>query len=237
MQLSLTMKPCFATLGYKKSEVTPMKEMHKEEKLESLIRQHMPFIIRTVSSVTGRYVSVEDDDAFSIALSAFAEAVERFDGERGNFLSYAALVIRSRLNTYLEKERRYQEQVVSLETMEESGGAIADRREENVELQEEIRLYQEELAKFGLTLEDMAEQSPKHRDTRIRGVRAAQQASENPQIVEETYRKRKLPIRMVAECCGFSEKIVKTSKVFILGTMLVFVKQLTGLIGWLRDVR
>lgn len=237
MQLSLTMKPCFVTLGYKKSGVTPMEETHKEEKLETLVQQHMPFIIRTVSSVTGRYVSIENDDAFSIALSAFAEAVERFDGERGNFLSFAALVIRSRLNTYLEKEHRYQEQIVSLEALEETGGELADRREETLALREEIQQYQAELAKFGLTLEDMADQSPKHRDTRSRGVYAAQQASEDKQIVAETYRKRKLPIRMVAKCSGLSEKIVKTSKAFILGTMLVFVKQLTGLISWIRDTR
>lgn len=44
------------------------------DNLNRLIEHHMAFLIRTVSHFTGRYVSVENDDEFSIALSAFAEA-------------------------------------------------------------------------------------------------------------------------------------------------------------------
>lgn len=209
----------------------------EREKLDALIEQHIPFIIRTVSSVTGRYVSVEQDDAYSIGLSAFAEALERFDGERGEFLPFAGLVIRSRITTYLKQESSRQKPLVSLDAMEESGQVPEAPRRENRELAEEILLYRAELKKFGLSLEDMVEHSPRHRDTRQRAVDAAQKAGEDADTVNVTYAKKKLPIRQVSRLSGLSEKAVKTSKVFILGTMVVFVKKLSGLISWIRGTR
>ncbi len=207
------------------------------EHLEELVECHMAFLIRTTSSVTGRYVSVEQDDAFSVALSAFAEAVERFDTGRGSFLSYAGLVIRSRLLTYLETERRRQSVEVSLDAMEENGQTLCAPQAERNELQEEIRQYQEELRKFQLTLEDLAQHAPKHRDTRETAVDIAQRSSEDEDIVSQTYRKRKLPVRAVSRRCAVSEKVVKTSKTFILGTLLVFVRKLPGLSAWIRGTR
>ena len=69
------------------------------EHLNELLERHKAFIIRIVSRMTGRYVYVEHDDEFSIALAAFAEAVERYEREKGDFLSFAKLVIQSRLKT------------------------------------------------------------------------------------------------------------------------------------------
>lgn len=207
------------------------------EHLEELIEQHMPFIIRTISSMTGNYVSVQQDEEFSVALSAFAEAVERFDGERGTFLSYAGLVIRSRLKTHLEQERHRQREELSLKAMEESGTVLMDSRTEGNNLREEILIYREELQKFGLSLEDLVDHSPKHRDTRHRAVEAARTASEDKKIVARTYEKKKLPIRAVAVLCNLSEKIIKTSKIFILGTMVVFVNKLSGMIEWIQETR
>ncbi len=207
------------------------------EHLDELIKQHMPFIIRTVSKVTGRYVQIEHDDEFSIALSAFAEAVDRFDGERGNFLGYAGLVIRSRLATYHEQEARHGRNQVSLEEMQENGLDVPDTHHGNPALRDEILEYQEELKKFGLSMEDLARNAPKHRDTRTRAVEAAERASRDEEIVAQTYRKKKLPIRPVAALCQVSEKVIRSSKVFILGTMLVFVCRFTGLTGWIQETR
>ena len=90
------------------------------ENLEKLYRSYHAFLIRTVSNVTGRYVAIEHDDAFSIALIAFAEAVEKFDPERGAFPSFAGMVIRSRLLNWKEQEAR-KNQTLSLEALQEAG--------------------------------------------------------------------------------------------------------------------
>ncbi len=205
-------------------------------RLEELVKQYLPFLIRTVSAVTGRYVRVENDDSFSIALSAFAEAVEKYDPRRGTFTAFAGLVIRSRVQTYLAQEMR-REQTVSLEELEESGQEPQAAGSDQSALREEIDLYKEELLKFGLTLETLADHAPSHRDTRRRAVTVAEQASQDEEIVQKTYQAGKLPVRAVARLAEVSEKIVKTSKVFILGVMLVFVRKLPGMMAWIRETR
>ncbi len=207
------------------------------EHLDALVEQHLPFLIRTVSKATGRYVQIEHDDEFSIALSAFAEAVERFDGERGKFLSYAGLVIRSRLATYHEREARQHRQQLSLEQLQETGQDVPEPDPCYNPLREEILEFEAELRKFGLSLEDLAAQAPKHRDTRSHAISAAERSSRDEAIVSQTYRKKKLPIRPVALLCRCSEKVIRSSKVFILGTMLVFVCRFSGLTSWIQETR
>ena len=195
------------------------------ENLDQLINQHMAFLIRTVSNFTGKYVSIENDDEFSIALIAFTEAVKKYDEDRGNFLGFAKLVIESRLKTYLGKKRKESSEV-SLEAMQEDGIDFTEEKEENSSLHEEIIQYREELLLFGLTLEVLADRAPKHSDTRKRAV-----------TVEETYLKKKLPIRKVARLSRVTEKIVKGSKEFILSVLIIFVKQFPGLVYWIKGER
>lgn len=207
------------------------------DRLEELVERYMAFLIRTVSNTTGRYVSVEHDDTFSIALSAFAEAVGRYEPERGSFLPFAGLVIQSRLRTYMERERR-REETVSLDAMSEAGQeAAAPEAEEESDLHEEIVLLQRELSLFGLTLETLADEAPRHQDTRERALDIAERSSQDAPTVEETYRKRKLPVRRVARLCGATEKIVKGSRHFILTAMLIFVKRFPLLLHWVQGGR
>ncbi|MGI6181609.1 MAG: sigma factor [Agathobaculum sp.] len=207
------------------------------DRLEELIEQYKAFLIRTVSEITGRYVSVEHDDEFSIALSAFAEAVERYQPERGAFLSFAKLVIQSRLRTYFARENRHANEV-SLEALHENGQDFsAPERDEKADLLQEIHLFQEELAIFSLDLEVLADCAPKHQDTRERAIDIAERASESPEIVRETYRKKKLPVRRVSRFCDVTEKIVKGSRQFILAAMLIFFKNFSILLHWVKGGR
>lgn len=207
------------------------------ENLDQLVKQHMAFLIRTVSHFTGKYVSVENDEEFSIALMAFTEAVTKYDENRGNFLGFAKLVIESRLKTYFGKKRKEAPEI-SLEAMREEGMDLAEeKREENSSLHEEIIRYREELLLFGLTLEILADRAPRHKDTRKRAVAAAETASEDKETVEETYLKKKLPIRKVARLSNATEKMIKGNKEFILSVLIIFVKQFPGLVYWIKGER
>lgn len=59
----------------------------------SFIKQHIPFIIKTVSQITGQYVTLNQNE-MSIALLAFNEAIDKYEEERGGFLPFAKVVIR-----------------------------------------------------------------------------------------------------------------------------------------------
>lgn len=207
--------------------------------IEQLIEEYIPFIIRTISHLTGRYVSVENDDEYSIALLAFKEAIEKYDESKGSFMGFARLVIESRIINY-EKSKAVKEhrQTISLDHLYEQGldfSASNTYVDEN--LQDEISIYCKELQLFGLDLEMLADASPKHRDTRQCAINAAELASEDEQIVKTVYDKKKLPIRKVSKIAKLSEKVIKRSKTFILGTMLIFVKDLHCLIQWIMETR
>lgn len=231
------------------------------ENLEALIEGHMAFIIRTISNLTGRYVAVENDEEFSIALSAFAEAVEKYDETRGSFLSFARLVIESRLKSYFARENARPREA-SLEELYEQGQDFPDESGGfggsgfgaggagfggdfggsgygggRGDLHDEVAMYREELSLFGLTLEILADEAPKHRDTRENAMGIAKKASGDEPTVKATYQKRRLPVRAVARVAQVTEKVVKRSKSFILAAMIIFVKDFPGLNRFLEGAR
>lgn len=208
------------------------------ENIEYLVEKYMAFLIKTVSSFTGRYISIENDEEFEIALLAFTEAVEKYQSEKGVFLAFAKLVIVSRLKNYTEKEKKH-EKVVSLDELYESGQDFqAEEAEEQDDyLQQEILRYKKELLFFGLTFEKLADEAPRHKDTRETALDAAEKAGKDEEIVEETYRKRRLPIRRVAVLAELTEKVIKRSKSFILSAMIIFAKEFPSLLYWIRGTR
>lgn len=203
------------------------------ENIDNLIKANKAFIIKTTANTIGRYVQVENDEAFSIALSAFAESVEKYDENRGNFFSFARLVMESRLKTFLIKENK-QVKAQSIEDLGDEGIEIPDpmSRERN-DLCDEIDLYREELLKFGLTLEKLATVAPKHRDARENAKEIGAIAGRDKPTVELTYKKKKLPIRAVAKVARATERVVQRNKTFILGTLIVFANELTQLINFI----
>ena len=48
----------------------------KNTDINELIEEYIPFIIKTISKFTNRYVSIENDEEFSIGLVGFYEAVQ-----------------------------------------------------------------------------------------------------------------------------------------------------------------
>ena len=215
--------------------------MYYEEgkNINEIIEEHIPFIIRTISHLTGRYVTIGNDDEYSIALLAFEQAIHDFDAEKGSFLSFARLVIESRLINYFKsKTVKNDNKTVSLDELYENGHDFSKNEYHSDEdLKEEISIYCKELSIFGLDLEKMADVSPKHRDTRRNAIYAAEIASTDEEIVNKLYQKKKLPIRKVSIISNFSEKVIKRSKLFILGTMLIFIKDLNCLIQWIVETR
>ena len=104
----------------------------KNTSIDKLIQDYMAFIVKTVSSITGRYVSVENDDELSIALIAFKEAIDKYEESRGSFSSFAKLVISSRVKNYLIKENR-NNKVESIEALKDKGIDISEVAETVVE--------------------------------------------------------------------------------------------------------
>lgn len=209
----------------------------KETDINILIESHMPFIIKTISKITKRYVSIENDEELSIALLAFDEAVKKYSDDKGPFLPFAQLVISSRLKNHFKKERsKYLK--VSLDNLEEEGIQLSDELKNPVDdkrlLIEEIESLKQEINSFGFTLDDLAEEEPKHSDTRKNAISISKKVSKDEPLTNFMFEKKRLPIRQISLKYTVTEKIIKGSKKFIITGIIIFYKNFRNLTLWVK---
>ncbi|MED9946686.1 MAG: sigma factor, partial [Peptacetobacter hiranonis] len=143
---------------------------------EEFIEKHIPFIISCISKFTGRYVSIENDDEYSIGMIAFVEAIEKYKEEKGDFYAFSRLVIESRLKNFFEKENKYSKNK-SIEEYKEKGTDLVENLEDhdkedlNREFTiNEINQLKEEIEEFGFGFEELVNEAPKHKDTREKAI-------------------------------------------------------------------
>lgn len=209
----------------------------KNKSIDKLIQDYMAFIVKTVSSITGRYVSVENDDELSIALIAFKEAIDKYEESRGSFSAFAKLVISSRVKNYLIKENK-NNKVESIEALKEKGIDISEVAEtvveESDELSNEIGKLKEEIEAFGFTFEDLVDEAPKHEDTRRNAIELSEKVSKEKSITSFMYEKRRLPIKQISVKFSVTEKVIKRSKKFIISVVIIIDKNFRNLRLWIK---
>lgn len=189
---------------------------------------HRHFILSTAAACCKRRVGWSDDAA-SIALIAFNEAVDAYKENRGvPFPAFARLVIRSRIADHFRKEGR--KAAESLEELAASGGlAVAevalDRFTEGEivrERREEIKRFNELLRDFGLNFRQLADASPKHRDARAGFLRVARVLAENEALFNRLIHTKRVPLKELAVATGVPRKTLERGRRYILAVSLIF---------------
>ena len=213
------------------------KNILKVEDRSIFIENHLPFIIKTITKITNRYVSIENDDELSIGLLAFNEAIDRYSDERGPFLPFAQLVITSRIKNYLQQENKLS-QNISLDKLKEDGIFIDNITENPIEninlLQDEIIKLKEILIEFGFDFEDLIDECPKHKKTREVAIDISEKVSNDPPLTSFMYEKKRLPIKQISLKYMITEKVLKRSKKFIITVIIIFDKNLRNIKLWIR---
>lgn len=209
----------------------------KDIDTNEIIKSHIPFIIKSITKITKRYVSIENDEEFSIAILAFNEAINRYTDDRGSFLPFAQLVISSRLKTYLQRENKNR-MVQSIDYLKEEGievdGILDNPVNSKDILIEEISSLNNNLKGFGFEFEDLIDESPKHRDTRDRAIDLSYKVSKDEELTNFMYIKKRLPIKRISLKYSITEKIIKGSKKFIITVIIIFNKNYRNLILWIK---
>lgn len=142
------------------------------EKADALLRDYLPFIRAQAAKQVGHPVS-DQDDAQSIAMIAFHEAILGYDPGRGAFLPYAAMVIKSRIIDHQRREARHQGQLsLDAEQGDDSRPLleeVADTRDRFAEAaglaatQKEIAELAAVMAEFGVSFSDVGSSRPNRR--------------------------------------------------------------------------
>ena len=209
----------------------------KNTDINEIIEEYIPFIIKTISKFTNRYVSIENDEEFSIGLVGFYEAVQKYNNDKGPFLPFAQLVITSRLKNYYNKENKHNLHI-SMDSMEEEGINIKEKLsnpiEDKSELVDEMDELKREINIFGFSLEDLVDEAPKHVDTRANALDLSEKVSKDKPLVDFMYTKIRLPIKQISLKYRVTEKVIKGSKKFIITGIIIFYRNFRNLKLWIK---
>ena len=209
----------------------------KNTDINEIIEEYIPFIIKTISKFTNRYVSIENDEEFSIGLVGFYEAVQKYNNDKGPFLPFAQLVITSRLKNYYNKENKHNLHI-SMDSMEEEGINIKEKLsnpiEDKSELVDEMDELKREINIFGFSLEDLVDEAPKHADTRANALDLSEKVSKDKPLVDFMYTKIRLPIKQISLKYRVTQKVIKGSKKFIITGIIIFYRNFRNLKLWIK---
>lgn len=220
-----------------------------EEELERLVRENEHFILRTASTVSRRYVTKEDDE-WSIALQAFAQAVRDYDPEKGSLQGFAEVVIRRRLTDHFRRNRARSAElsvdptIFDADPSDEEEGlelrlAVAKKtaRTEEYSLREEIEAANQEFSRFGFSFFDLASCSPKAGRTRESCAKAVNTLLDTPLLRENLLRTGLLPMKALGERSGVSRKLLDRHRKYIIAAAIILAGDYPGLAEYMRFIR
>lgn len=207
-----------------------------EMQREAFIVQYRPFIAKTASRLCRRYIDPERDDEFSVALAAFNEAINRFTPDTGSsFIGFADTVISRRLIDYIRQERRHSlsipyssltddgDDVQGFLNRMESAAAVQVFEQNRVEedRRAEIAALTEQLAVFGIRFSDLADHSPRHRDSRLFLLRIGRRLGQSPELFRMLQDKMQLPVKELCTIEGVSRKTVERHRKYLITVSLI----------------
>ena len=197
---------------------------------DELVRRFLPFIRSETAKVIRRGVS-DSDDELSVAMMAFHEAVLAYERLRGAFLPFAAKAIRSRIIDFHRREQRHRGQL-SLHEKNEDDRELADtlavgtdpisERTDRTAARQEIAHFALGLSEFGLTLTDIADNCPKQTRTLSACHRALDYAKQNPELLDQTVRTKKLPVTALAAGAGVERKTLERHRKYMMALLLAY---------------
>lgn len=205
-----------------------------EEDKNRLIQEYIPFIKKVISNHIGAYVEVENHDAFSVGLMAFNEAIEKYKENKGNFLTFASLVIKSRLIDEHRKISRTSREVFisqlenDLETTVDNIMAV-DGFESEIEIKLDLKELIQNMNEFGVSLENLVDEAPKHEDTRKMAIKIGRYVFENKELCNKVLDTKNLPTKDIMVNLNVSKKVIQRSRKFIIAVILILESDLDTL--------
>ncbi|MCQ2459561.1 MAG: sigma-70 family RNA polymerase sigma factor [Ruminococcus sp.] len=198
-------------------------------KADELISAYMPFIKSETSKFLKRPPD-ESDDELSIAMFAFYEAVRNYSRLKGSFLKFAALQIKNRLIDNYRKEKKNKGQISLDSSDDEKDGLIETIQDDHDEYSEneireatrnEIAELSAQMTEFGVSMSDVAENSPKQQRTLEICQKAVRYARNNPEILDEFLRTKRVPLAKLADGADVERKSLERHRRYLVAVLLI----------------
>ncbi|MDF2609730.1 MAG: polymerase, sigma 28 subunit, FliA/WhiG subfamily [Lachnospiraceae bacterium] len=217
--------------------------------LNELIEQNEFFILKCASSVTHHYITKSDDE-WSIALTAFVQAIHNYDLNKGSFLSFAELVIRRRLVDYIRSQVKHSMEVsvdpIIFDTDTEDNDtdisirlAVADQvaRENNHSMRLEISSINDVFTEYGFTFFDLTSCSPHAKKTRTACGKAVGFMLNYPLLLSEMRSTKQLPLKIIEKNAKVPRKILERHRKYIIAAIEILSGEYPKLAEYLRYIR
>ena len=237
---------------YNQTEQIPLEELVLQiqngdrEKHDFLLKTYQPFMVKVVSQVCKRYIDPLQDDEFSIGLLAFNEAIFLYQPKKGkSFLSFAKTVVTRKVIDYLRHTSRMPD-VVSIESyydeekMEnplEVSAVIEKYHDEEHELNRRLETleFRKKLREYNLSIRELVEIAPKHRNSRVMAIRIARLLAEDEVFREYVSTRKRLPLKLLTERVDVSKKTLEKNRKYILALFIVLTSDFEYLQEYLKE--
>ncbi len=199
------------------------------------ISDYKPFILKSVSQVTGIKNDVESSEEFSVALIAFNEALECYDPEKKHlFVDFSKQVIKRRLIDYIRSSKKNN---VFLPFSSFNDSEKNDFEEKylkdinsdystDLEIKEEFYSFEKKIGEFKITVKDLVTCSPKHRDTRELCLNIAKIIADDDLLYKKLIDKKTLPFSDLVKRVNLCQRSIERNRKFIIAMVLVLKSDL-----------
>lgn len=211
--------------------------------LSMLVRDNDKFIRKCAYYTVHRFIT-EHDDEYSVALSAFLEAVMNYEPDSGAFNSFAQMVIGRRLTDFLRSEYRKQpevsvdpsimggdyieEELSEIATQVRSINATTLSAEDSktcskVTIKDEIDALSVELSKYGIDFFTLAKNSPSSKKTKEACRILLDTLLGDEELLKRYKKNHTLPVMDLANASGVSKKIIDKYRRYLIASVEILM--------------
>lgn len=226
-----------------------MRAANDPEFLETFIRQNEFFILKCASSVYHRYITKSDDE-WSVALSAFVQAVRDYSGDKGHFKSFGELVIKRKLIDYMRAQSKHNSEISvnpavfncdSDEDEEEIEMRAAVSKKISVQEDDSLKLEIETVGRifvnYGFSFFELTDCSPKAGKTRKTCAQAVALMVRNPEWIDKMRKSKQLPIKEIENAGNIPRKILERHRKYIIAATEIITGDYPFLAEYLQFIR
>lgn len=218
-----------------------MEVKNTPSQLNSFIEKNTGYIKYCAYKCVGRFIT-ESDDEYSIALSAFLEAIDSYDISKGAFSSFANLVIKRRILDHMRKAKHHEcelsvepylfegeidedkESPISFELKEKSADISYLRQnsiDHQVTVKNEIAEISSKLTDYGFSFMDLTKCSPCTEKTKRACAKAVKAMLTSEELLQKMKRSKTLPMKELEEKSRISRKMLDRYRRYIITATLI----------------
>lgn len=194
---------------------------------DAFIQDNKKFIYAVANKICKKILHWENDDELSIALIAFNNACDTYKEDKGNFFSYAKVLIKNSLIDYFRKSSNnpyltFETEDNDLEYIDSKNSMNRYQLEqENLRRCEEIKLFSTELKEYNLSFDILAKSCPSHKDTKDKLLNLAFTICKESSMVDYIRNYKMLPTKQICVLTNLNRKFIEKWRRYIIVLVLI----------------